>query len=354
MRRTSFRARIASLAACTALAALAACGRGPLPPGSVEKPAPEAPGLDTAEGVAAFWSNGCAGCHGADGAVPLPTGEEGLDSPAGYKNIVLTLKGTILQLTVDLSKDCGPTSSGKTILLATSSGNRAGVSTGVTVGLNVTARHEPKVTDVDLTAPPAPEAAGPAPEGLQGVEVAVCGDVLTFTVSTATAQGLGDTKSGKAILLGTSNGPNPVPGTDVTCNLNVFKALRPWGPSPEVPEAPLQGGTNVACCVAGADLLLKCDLSQEHGPSTNGKSTVVGQSSGLRRVAGTSLSLSLSLSRAVEAAPRGRPAAPPKEANRRCPSCRVTKDPRGFSAGADVCALCASRGPPAKKPKMGD
>ena len=69
MRRTSLRARIASLAACTALAALAACGRWPLPPGSVEKPAPEAPGLDTAEGVAAFWSNGCAGCHGADGSL---------------------------------------------------------------------------------------------------------------------------------------------------------------------------------------------------------------------------------------------------------------------------------------------
>ena len=59
-----------SIAAVAAVATvLAACGRGPLPPGSVEKPAPEAPGLDTAEGVAAFWSNSCAGCHGADGTL---------------------------------------------------------------------------------------------------------------------------------------------------------------------------------------------------------------------------------------------------------------------------------------------
>jgi cytochrome c oxidase cbb3-type subunit 3 len=65
VRRTSFARR--TLPAAGVLAAIAACGRGPLPPGSVEKPAPEAPGLDTAEGVMAFWSNSCAGCHGADG-----------------------------------------------------------------------------------------------------------------------------------------------------------------------------------------------------------------------------------------------------------------------------------------------
>jgi cytochrome c oxidase cbb3-type subunit 3 len=63
--RASFATRLLSTAALVVL--IAACGRGPLPPGSVEKPAPEAPGLDTAEGVMAFWSNSCAGCHGADG-----------------------------------------------------------------------------------------------------------------------------------------------------------------------------------------------------------------------------------------------------------------------------------------------
>lgn len=67
MRRTSFAMRL--LPAAALLAAIAACGRGPLPPGAVEKPAPEAPGLDTAEGVTAFWSNSCAGCHGADGTL---------------------------------------------------------------------------------------------------------------------------------------------------------------------------------------------------------------------------------------------------------------------------------------------
>lgn len=53
------------LATCGAL--LAGCGGGALPPGSVEAAPPEAPGLDTAEGVAAFYANACSGCHGADG-----------------------------------------------------------------------------------------------------------------------------------------------------------------------------------------------------------------------------------------------------------------------------------------------
>ncbi len=54
-------------ASVVAAMAFAGCGGGALPPGSVEAAPPETPGLDTAEGVVAFYDNACSGCHGADG-----------------------------------------------------------------------------------------------------------------------------------------------------------------------------------------------------------------------------------------------------------------------------------------------
>ena len=41
------------------------------------------------------------------------------------KNVEMTLKGNILTITVDLSKEFGPSSSGKTIIIATTEGNAA-------------------------------------------------------------------------------------------------------------------------------------------------------------------------------------------------------------------------------------
>ena len=55
------------------------------------------------------------------------------------KNMTIAVEGTTMTITVDLSKDIGPSKSGKTIMLATSAGN-AKVATPVgevSVGLNV-------------------------------------------------------------------------------------------------------------------------------------------------------------------------------------------------------------------------
>lgn len=69
MIRLATTASPASLLGLALLATLAGCGRGPLPPGSVEAAAPAAPGLDSPEGLSAFWAQSCAGCHGADGTL---------------------------------------------------------------------------------------------------------------------------------------------------------------------------------------------------------------------------------------------------------------------------------------------
>ena len=52
------------------------------------------------------------------------------------KNVEVTVKGTIATITVDLSKEYGPSSSGKTIMVASTEGNMD-VIPGVMLGLNV-------------------------------------------------------------------------------------------------------------------------------------------------------------------------------------------------------------------------
>lgn len=51
------------------------------------------------------------------------------------KNIVATLDGSTLTLTIDISKQFGPSKSGKTTIVASSEGNQK--FGGVTIGLNV-------------------------------------------------------------------------------------------------------------------------------------------------------------------------------------------------------------------------
>lgn len=53
------------------------------------------------------------------------------------KNAALKVDGNKLTITVDLSKDHGPSKSGKTIIIATSSGNQKIEGTDAIIGLNV-------------------------------------------------------------------------------------------------------------------------------------------------------------------------------------------------------------------------
>jgi hypothetical protein len=53
------------------------------------------------------------------------------------KNVEMTIEGMTLTIKVDLSKEFGPSSSGKTILVATTEGNVAIPGRDERVGLNV-------------------------------------------------------------------------------------------------------------------------------------------------------------------------------------------------------------------------
>ena len=53
------------------------------------------------------------------------------------KNVDMKVNGDILTITVDLSKEFGPSSSGKTIIIASTEGNVSVPEREVKVGLNV-------------------------------------------------------------------------------------------------------------------------------------------------------------------------------------------------------------------------
>jgi hypothetical protein len=53
------------------------------------------------------------------------------------KNVRMETKGSTLTITVDLSKDFGPSTSGKTIIIASTEGNQPVEGTSAVVGLNV-------------------------------------------------------------------------------------------------------------------------------------------------------------------------------------------------------------------------
>ena len=53
------------------------------------------------------------------------------------KNVEMTVEGTMLTIKVDLSKEFGPSSSGKTIIIASTEGNVTIPSREEKVGLNV-------------------------------------------------------------------------------------------------------------------------------------------------------------------------------------------------------------------------
>ncbi len=61
------------------------------------------------------------------------------------KNVNMTTKGNILTITVDLSKEFGPSSTGKTIIVATTEGNQAvGMTkTGQQIKLGINAYIQP-------------------------------------------------------------------------------------------------------------------------------------------------------------------------------------------------------------------
>ncbi|MEW6349573.1 MAG: hypothetical protein AB1646_10965 [Thermodesulfobacteriota bacterium] len=124
------------------------------------------------------------------------------------KNVEMEVEGNILRLTVDCSKDMGPSKSGKTILVGSSEGTKAIPGRPERMGLNVY-REEGKKPAVGRQ------------KEFKNVVMDLNGDILTVTVDLS--QDLGPSKSGKTDLVASTGGNQLVYGRSEKIGLNVYR-----------------------------------------------------------------------------------------------------------------------------------
>jgi len=128
----------------------------------------------------------------------------------GMKNAELSVEGTLLSITVDLSKELGPSKSGKTRIVASSEGNKSVPGSLEKIGLNIY-RQETK------------RAVKGRRESFKNVEMAVNGDILTIKVDLS--KEFGPSRSGKTIIVASTEGNQLVYGREEKIGLNVYRKI---------------------------------------------------------------------------------------------------------------------------------
>jgi len=129
---------------------------------------------------------------------------------AGMKNAEMSVDGDILTITVDLSKEFGPSKSGKTIIVASSEGNKSVPGRTEKMGLNIYKQ-------------PGKKAAKGRRTSFKNVEMDVNGDSLTVKVDLS--KELGPSKSGKTTMIATTEGNQLVYGREEKIGLNVYRKI---------------------------------------------------------------------------------------------------------------------------------
>jgi hypothetical protein len=129
---------------------------------------------------------------------------------ARMKNAEMTVDGDMLTITVDLSKEFGPSKSGKTIIVASSEGNKSVPGRTEKIGLNIYKQ-------------PDKRAAKGRRRSFKNVEMDVHGDALTVKVDLS--KEFGPSKSGKTIIIATTEGNQLVFGREEKIGLNVYRKI---------------------------------------------------------------------------------------------------------------------------------
>lgn len=156
----------------------------------LQQPAPENPGQPKPDKKAA-------------------TGKSGAKRRAGAKNLEIEVDGDLLSLQVDLSKDFGPSKSGKTTIVASSEGNRTVPGREEKFGLNVYRQLEDKGGKKGRR------------NSFKNVEMSVDKDILQIKVDLS--KEFGPSKSGKTIIVASTEGNQLVYGREEKIGLNVYK-----------------------------------------------------------------------------------------------------------------------------------
>ncbi len=128
----------------------------------------------------------------------------------GTDNLQLAVSGDILTVTVDLSKEHGPSKSGKTTIVASTLGNKPIPGRSEFIGLNIYKQETKR------------RATGRRNE-FKNLVMAVEGDILTLTIDLS--KEFGPSKSGRTIIIASSEGNQLVYGRSEKIGLNVYRKV---------------------------------------------------------------------------------------------------------------------------------
>ena len=124
------------------------------------------------------------------------------------KNVEMEISGDILRLTADLTKNFGPSKSGKTTIIASTEGNKTVPGRDEKIGLNIY-RQESKKGKIGRR------------RSFKNVELELEGEVLRITVDLS--KELGPSKSGKTTIIASTEGNQTIYGREEKIGLNVYK-----------------------------------------------------------------------------------------------------------------------------------
>jgi hypothetical protein len=126
------------------------------------------------------------------------------------KNLVITKTKKGIEVEIDLSADAAPSSSGKTLVIASTGGNYRVPDSELFLGVNCYRYENPRPTS-------------PVSD-FNGVKATVAKGKLRVLV---TPSELGPSASGKTVIMASTNGNKPVTDSGVFLGLNCFKYASP-------------------------------------------------------------------------------------------------------------------------------
>lgn len=128
---------------------------------------------------------------------------------------------------------------------------------------------------------------------MKNVDMQVQGDTLTVTVDLS--KEFGPSKSGKTIIVASTEGNKTIPGRIEKIGLNVYRQ-----PDKKGSKGRRKSFKNVAMAVEGDRLSIAVDLSEELGPSKSGKTIMIASTGGNQLVFGREEKIGLNLYRKIE------------------------------------------------------
>lgn len=126
------------------------------------------------------------------------------------KNVEMSIEGDLLTIAVDLSKEFGPSKSGKTTIVASTEGNKSVPGRTEKVGLNIYKKEDKRAVKGRR-------------KSFKNVEMDVQQSILTLAVDLS--KEFGPSKSGKTIIIASTEGNQLVFERDEKIGLNVYRKI---------------------------------------------------------------------------------------------------------------------------------